>query len=205
VDLDSVETGYDVVGRAALPNGKGLDVYQAHPSTADLGQLSSDALTRAFDQTATPGAFARSARGSQPIEADLGGLVRLVGYDIDPRRAWPGGRVPITLYWQAQAPIPEDYHIFVHLEGDEAAGSAPGLWGQADGRPVCWTYPTYDWRPGQIIADQHAINIKPDTPTGDYQILAGMYLPDTGARLDVLDEAGNPVANSVKLTTVPVR
>jgi hypothetical protein len=205
VDLDSVETGYDVVGRATLPNGKGLDVYQAHPSTADLGQLSSDALARAFDQTATPGAFARSARGSQPIEADLGGLVRLVGYDIDPRRAWPGGRVPITLYWQAQAPIPEDYHIFVHLEGDEAAGSAPGLWGQADGRPVCWTYPTYDWRPGQIIADQHAIHIKPDTPTGDYQLLVGMYLPDTGARLNVLDEAGDPVANSVKLTTVPVR
>jgi 4-amino-4-deoxy-L-arabinose transferase-like glycosyltransferase len=203
VDIESVQAGYDVVGRVTLPNGKGLDVYQARPSTANLGQVTSDIQT--FDQTATPGAFARSANGSQSIGANLDGLVRLIGYDIDTRRAGPGGRIPVTLYWQAQAPIPEDYHVFVHLEGDEEAGGASGLWGQADGRPVCWTYPTYDWRPGQIIADQHAIHIKPDTPTGDYQILTGMYLPDTGARLNVLDEAGNPVANSVKLTTVPVR
>ena len=98
-----------------------------------------------------------------------------------------------------------DYHIFVHLEGDEEAGSAPGLWGQADGRPVCWTYPAYDWRPGQTIADQHAIPIKPDTPPGDYSITVGMYLPETGARLSLLDEVGNPVTDSVKLTTVSIR
>jgi 4-amino-4-deoxy-L-arabinose transferase-like glycosyltransferase len=205
VDIEGVEAGYDVVGRITLPNGKGLDIYQAQPSTGDLDQLSSEAQVQAFDRTATPEAFARSASGSRPVEANLDGLVRLVGYDIDVRRAGPGGRVPVTLYWEAQAPIQEDYHVFVHLEGDEEAGGTAGLWGQSDGRPVCWTYPTNDWRPGQIIADQHAIYITPDIPTGTYQILAGMYLPDTGARLDVLDEAGKPVANSVKLTTVRIR
>lgn len=205
VDLDSLEAGYGLVGRVTLPNGKGLDILQSHPSTADLGQLSTAALSSAFDRTATPAAFARSARGSQPVEANLDGVVRLVGFTIDTRRAWPGGRIPVTLYWQAQTPISEDYHIFVHLEGDEETGSAPGMWGQADGRPVCWTYPTYDWRPGQIIADQHAMPIKPDTPPGNYTILVGMYQPETDARLGVLDEAGNPVTDSVKLTTVSIR
>jgi len=205
VDLESLEAGYDVVGRAVLPNGKGLDIHQTRPSTTELSQLVNESLARAFDQTATPTAFARSARGSQPVEADFEGLVRLVGYDIDTRRAWPGGRVPVTLYWQAQTIIPEDYHIFVHLEGDDETGSAPGIWGQADGRPVCWTYPTFDWRAGQIIADQHAISIRPDTPPGDYAVLVGMYLSDTGTRLNVLDEVGNPVANYVKLTTVSIR
>ena len=205
VDQDSVEAGYDIVGMAMLPNGKGLDVYQTHPSTTELSQLSNDTLARAFDQTATPAAFARSARGSQLVEANFDGLVRLVGYDIDTRRARPGGRLPVTLYWQAQAPILEDYHVFVHLEGDNVAGSTPGIWGQADGRPVCWTYPTFDWRPGQIIADQHAIAIKPNTPPGDYPVLVGMYLPDTGARLEVWDGAGNPVSNFVRLTTVSIR
>ncbi len=205
VDLGVIRASYEAIGRAALPNGKGLTVYQTRPSTANLGPIEADVLVRAFDRTATPAAFARSARGGQPANADLGGLVRLVGYDVDIRRARPAGRVAVTLYWQAQAPILSDYHVFVHLEGSGEARSPVGIWGQADGRPVCWTYPTFDWRPGQIIADQHAITLKPDTPPGDYPILVGMYRPDTSARLDVLDEAGKPVANFIKLITVPIR
>ena len=64
---------------------------------------------------------------------------------------------------------------------------------------------TFDWRPGQIIADQHSVTIKPDTPPGDYRILVGMYLPETGARLNVLDGMGQPVANFIELTSVPIK
>ncbi len=205
IDLDIIQANYDTIGQITAPNGKGLTLYQARPSGVNLGQLPTDGMTRAFDRTATPAAFARSARGSQPAAANLGNLVRLIGYDVDTRRAWPGGRVAVTLYWQAQVPIADDYHVFVHLEGDGETKSTPTIWGQADGRPVCWTYPTFDWRPGQIIADQHAINIEPDTPRADYQLIVGMYLPDSGTRLDVLDEAGEPVGNFVKLTVIPIQ
>jgi hypothetical protein len=205
VDMAGGETDYTAIGRAALANGKGLTIYQVTPTSAALGNLPVDALAHAFDGTATPAAFARSARGGQAAQVDLGGLVQLIGYDVDTRRARPGGRVAVTLYWQAQVPIPQDYHVFVHLEGDTATGSTPGIWGQADGRPVCWTFPTFDWRPGQIIADQHALYVKPDIPRGDYALLIGMYRPDTGTRLDVLDKAGNPAANFIKLATVSIR
>ncbi len=205
VDLNKIRASYDSIGRAVLPNGKGLVLYQTRPPTAGLASIEPDSLADSFDSTAAPSAFARSARGSQPADADLGRLVRLVGYDVDSRRAGPGGRLAVTLYWQVQSPIPADYHIFVHLEGDGTAASPAGIWGQADGRPVCWTYPTFDWRPGQIIADQHAITLKADTPPGDYPILVGLYRPDTGLRLDVLDGAGQPVANFVKLATVTIR
>jgi hypothetical protein len=205
VDLAEIKASYDAIGRAALPNGKGLALYQTRPPTAGLASIEPDGLADNFDSTAVPSAFARSARGSRPADADLGGLVRLVGYDVDSRRAGPGGRLAVTLYWQVQAPIPADYHVFVHLEGDGTAASPAGIWGQADGRPVCWTYPTFDWRPGQVIADQHAITLKTDTPPGDYPVLVGMYRPDTGLRLDVLDGAGQPVANFVKLATVEIR
>jgi hypothetical protein len=205
VDLASIEANYDTIGRVRLPNGKGLTIHQTSPSVTDLGRLQTEELNHAFDQTAKPAAFARSARGSQPANADFGGLVRLIGYNIDTRRAVPGGRLPITLYWQVQAQISDDYHVFVHLEDDEQSGGEPSIWGQADGRPVCWTYPTTDWRPGQIIADQHTVGIKPDTPPGDYRILVGMYLPETGARLDVLDEMKQSVANFVELTTVLIQ
>jgi hypothetical protein len=205
VDREQIQANYTVIGQVRLPNGKGLTMYQARPVTGDLGYVQDDHLNDAYDRTATPAAFARSARGSQPAHANLGGLVRLVGYDLDTSRAWPDGRLSVTLYWQAQKPISADYHVFVHLEGTQANGTRPGIWGQADGRPVCWSYPTFDWRPGQIIADQYAIHIQPDTPPGEYDILAGMYSPDTGKRLDVLDESGMPIRDFVKLATVSVQ
>jgi hypothetical protein len=204
VDTARMEASHALVGRALLPNGKGLAIYQAEPVAGELGSITPAAYADAYDRTATPAAFARSARGSRPLDVDLGGRVRLVGYDVDMRRAWPGGRLSVTLYWQAQAPLSEDYHVFVHVESDPAAGSPPGIWGQSDGRPACWTYPTYDWRPGQIIADQHAVPIQPETPGGAYALLVGMYAPDTGKRLEALDENSQPVSNYVKLTSVRV-
>ena len=202
VDMEHIEADYDNIGAATSPNGKSLVVFQARPSS---GQLPTDTPAREFDRVATPGAFARSAQGSLPADANLEDAVRLVGFEIDTRRATPGGRLPVTLYWQASNPISQDYHVFVHMEGDAEAGSPPGIWGQADGRPVCWTYPTFDWRPGQVIADQHAIAIAPDTPPGDYPIVVGMYLPDTGVRLNLIDEMGKPVSNFITLTTVSIR
>jgi hypothetical protein len=73
---------------------------------------------------------------------------------------------------------------------------------QADGVPVCWSYPTDRWRPGQVIADQHAISIPPETSPGTYPLDVGFFLPDTFERLELLDIAGNPAGVSVTLTEV---
>ncbi|MCB9098057.1 MAG: glycosyltransferase family 39 protein [Anaerolineales bacterium] len=209
--IDPVETPDDLiseryyqVGLVTLPNQKQMRIMQQRPTTLDLGQIDDAALARAFDRTATPAAFARSARGSQPSEATfgsaaLGPLVRLVGYDLDTRRAYPGGRVPVTLYWQTLAEFPASYQIFTHLE------SEAGPVAQSDGVPVCWTYPTDTWRPGQIIADQHALSLSPDLQPGRYPLAIGLYLPDTFERLDRLDVAGNPAGTSLILETVDVR
>ena len=152
--------------------------WQRQPTTLALGELNEADLAWAFDQSATPPAFARSARGSQPIEQNIANKVLLVGYDLDTRRAYPGGRVPVTLYWQALQPLETSYQVFTHLAGE--AGPAA----QSDGVPVCWQYPTDAWRPGQIIADQHAIALSPDIPPDDYPLEVGLYLPDTFQRLD---------------------
>jgi hypothetical protein len=197
VDMSVVEAGYDAIGKVAPQAGQGLTIYQARPSADAFGSLDSEVLRWAFDGPATPAAFVRPTRGGQATDVNLGGLVRLVGYDVDTRRAHPGGRLAVTLYWQALARTTEDYHVFVHLEDSE-------MWGQADGRPACWTYPTQDWRPGQVIADHHALTIRPDTPPGEHPLVVGMYLPTDGRRLDVLDAAGNAVSNQVPLTSVLV-
>jgi 4-amino-4-deoxy-L-arabinose transferase-like glycosyltransferase len=196
--MDVIAASYKEAGKVVLPNQKQMRIMQQLPASLDLGQLDEAGLARAFDQSARPAAFARSARGSQPVQANFGNLVQLIGYDLDTRRAWPGGRIPVTLYWQPLAPIPLSYQIFTHLE----SGSGPVA--QADGVPVCWSYPTDLWRPGQIIADQHAILISPDTPPGRYSLEVGLYLAGNFERLDIIDIAGNPAGVSLTLTEVDV-
>jgi hypothetical protein len=204
--IDPVETPaemlnstYAQVGQAVLPNQKQLRIMQQQPTTVVLGQLDEAALAAEFDQTATPAAFARSGRGSTPVEANFDNLVRLVGYSLDTGRAYPGGRLPLTLYWQALISLPASYQVFTHLETDN------GPVAQADGGPVCWTYPTDRWRPGQIITDQHALSLSPNIPPGLYPLQVGLYLPDTFERLNLLDAAGNPAGTSVTLTTIEIR
>jgi hypothetical protein len=204
--VDSVETPTDIInndyrqiGAVGLPNQKQMQIMQQNPTTLALGNLDEAALATAFDRTATPAAFARSGRGSTPAQANFGNLIQLIGYDLDTRRAYPGGRVPVTLYWQSLTSIPTGYHVFAHLEGNA------GPVAQADGVPVCWSYPTDLWRPGQIIADQHAIPIPPDTLPGSYPLQVGLYLPDTFERLDILDIAGNPAGVSLTIADVEIR
>ncbi|PWH14693.1 MAG: hypothetical protein DDG58_12475 [Ardenticatenia bacterium] len=199
VKMSHVREEYETFAEIRLPNDEGLVIYRAKPAGTPLGLLSFDSLADAFDRTAAPDAFARSAHVTRHTEAELGGIVRLIGYDLDEQRAYSGGRLTVTLYWQALSTIEEDYHVFVHLE------QGTNIWAQSDGRPVCWTYPTTVWRPGQIIADHHALPIRAETPPGTYPILVGMYRPDDGQRLEVFDPAARPVANAIHIATVTIQ
>ncbi len=197
---ETIETNYTQIGQVTLSNHKQMKILQQIPTRLNLGDLDDAVLSSQFDDTATPAAFARSARGSVPLKANFSNLVQLIGYDLDTRRAYPGGRVPVTLYWQALTSIPASYQVFTHLENE-----ASGLIAQADGVPVCWSYPTNLWRPGQIIADQHAIPLPLDVAAGRYPLHIGLYLTDTFERLDILDEAGNPAGTSLVLEMVEIR
>jgi hypothetical protein len=199
VSDEIVADNYGQIGSVHLPNQKAMQILQQIPTTLTFNELDDTVLSQDFDRTATPAAFARSARGTIPIEANFSNLVRLIGFDVDTRRAYPGGRVPVTFYWQPLTQIPVSYHVFAHLE------SGTGPVAQADGVPVCWNYPTDLWRPGQIIADQHAIRIPPDILPATYPLQVGLYLPDTFERLDILDVAGNPAGVSITLTDVEIK
>ncbi len=196
VPRDLIKQAYRPIGQITLANGKSMHIMQAKPAPLSLPALDEADLARQFDETARPSAFARSVRGARPYQANFSQLIQLIGYDLSTQRAYAGGRVPVTLYWQALAPVPTSYQIFVHLENKH------GLAAQSDGVPVCWSYPTNLWRPGQIIADQHAISLPPHMLPGQYDLQVGLYLPDSGQRLDVLDMAGQPAGTSVTLTTV---
>ncbi|NIN65368.1 MAG: hypothetical protein GTO63_11850 [Anaerolineae bacterium] len=142
------------------------------------------------------------------IGADLGGELRLLGYEVGRGLAAgdegildvePGGMIPVTLYWQGVASMDRNYTVFLHVVDRQGQ-----IWGQADGQPDRGFYPTSFWDVGEVVADIHEIHVDASTPEGDYGLLGGVYVWDTGERLHVLDEAGQPEGDSVLLGPVRV-
>ncbi len=130
----------------------------------------------------------------------LGEAVGLIGYDV-PERVAPGDAFRVMLYWHARAAVLGDYTVFVHLLDANGAIAA-----QADGKPVWWTFPTTQWKPGQYIRDEHILELDAGLPRGDYRLAVGMYDAATGVRLTVTDAQGAPLPDGrIELRIVKVR
>lgn len=120
----------------------------------------------------------------QPLSAVFGDgpavdapLVALHGFDA-PRMAAPGDAVPITLFWQSQVNLDRNLVVLVHLT-DEAGN----IVAQADGVPVNGLRLTLSWRAGEVLVDEHTLQLPAELAPGAYQLWVGFYDPDSGARL----------------------
>lgn len=120
--------------------------------------------------------FARPSPG-HPLDVELGGQIRLLGYDLAYDRAGATPALDLTLYWQALARPATDYSAFVQLLG--AAGNVRS---QLDAIPA--GYPPRWWLPGEVVADPMSLPLPPDAPDGaSFRLIAGLYDPETGTRL----------------------
>jgi hypothetical protein len=133
------------------------------------------------------------------VEADLGGKVQLLGYDLDTAYPSPGDTLRLTLYWKTLAQMNKDYTVFTHLITTDNR-----IWGQQDNLPVKGTYPTRAWMEGEVVVDNYEIAIQPDTPPGEYMLEIGMYDRRTGQRLAVTDVGGQSQGNRILLTSIHV-
>jgi hypothetical protein len=87
----------------------------------------------------------------------------------------------------------------VHLIGPDGT-----RWGQHDDDPACRLLTT-DMRPGQQSSRQFRLPVDPATPAGTYNIVFGLYHPDTLERLAIWDNvAGQAVGDSLILGQVTI-
>jgi 4-amino-4-deoxy-L-arabinose transferase-like glycosyltransferase len=133
------------------------------------------------------------------LDANLGGQVTLLGYDIDCRAVVPGGEANVTLYWAAQVPVPADYTVFLHLAAPEGPPYA-----QADSQPQRGAYPTPFWDVGEVVTDPHTVVVPADLPPGEYPLITGVYLLETGERLPWLALDGSSRGDAVPLLTLTI-
>ena len=117
-----------------------------------------------------------------PIGAVLGERVRLLGYNVE-SGFHPGDGIHLTFFWQCLKEVDQDYTVFTHLIDENR-----NIWGQKDNPPVDGFYPTSRWETGEIVRDQYDLLISPEAPPGEYQLEVGMYLAETGKRLEVTGE-----------------
>jgi hypothetical protein len=149
-------------------------------------------------QTATaPAAPAVSSTGQAPESTPLvsptaDGQIALLGVYGAEERLWPGSSFTLTLRWQTSAPITASYRSFVHVLDDQSS-----LVAQSDGVPG--GRETTTWSIGETIDDTHLLSLPDDVKPGPYQIVAGMYDAQTGARLRLMGQ------DAVRLMTIAIQ
>jgi hypothetical protein len=131
-----------------------------------------------------------------PVHFNFEDKIALVGYEMDRRKAEPGEAIHLTLYWQGLAEMKDDYTVFVHLLREEDQ-----IWARVDRQPQAHTS---TWSKGQTVVDEYELVTPSDAPPDVYEIEVGLYLPETGDRLDLLDQDGRLMGNRVLLSKVRV-
>jgi hypothetical protein len=134
---------------------------------------------------------------AQPADLAFGQppLLKLIGYDLPQTEASPGSKLPVTLYWQAQAEMQTSYTVFVQLLNGQNQVLA-----QVDTLPLAGAAPTTTWLPGEILTDPYHLSLPPDLPSGPYRLITGLYNAASGERLPVSSQA-----DFVELSQVTVK
>jgi 4-amino-4-deoxy-L-arabinose transferase-like glycosyltransferase len=132
------------------------------------------------------------------IEAGFGEFITFLGFSLHGEEARSGQILRIKLFWKADDSVEKDYKIFLHLLDAEGQIVA-----QQDSRPVGGSRPTTDWVEGETIADNHGVFIPWGVAPGQYQLVLGMYEPNTGQRLSATADGG-VVGDTLPLTLIRI-
>ncbi len=132
-----------------------------------------------------------------PIEYRLGDNIRLTGYGLSSPQIMPGDILQVSLKWETDLRLPEDYTVFVQV-----LDQSNHLVGQRDAQPIV---PTTGWKPGETVVDGHGVFIEPGTPPGKHRLVAGLYNSATGQRLPVVaGDEGESVRDFVEFGEIEV-
>lgn len=127
-------------------------------------------------------------------KVNFGGLVSLRGL-----AQLPADDAAVTLLWQAQRPLTEDYLISLRaVDANGVPWSEPQVT-----RPAAYLFPTPRWQAGKVVPGRQPVRWLPGTPPGEYRLEVQWLNPD-GSAVDVLDAADNPQGRTAVLSPVRV-
>jgi len=108
----------------------------------------------------------------------FGQQIALIGYQFEPTADYLG----VTIAWQAQTAARPDYTVFTQIltdTGERVAG--------VDTPPLKGEWPTSRWVKNEVVVDEYLVATPPGFPPGYYQVIVGLYQPETGQRLTLTE------------------
>jgi hypothetical protein len=133
------------------------------------------------------------------LRADFG-QIELLGYDQGRHGVAAGETLTVVLYWRALTPLTENYQSFVHLTDLE---NLRQVWSQQDHLNP-GGLPTTRWPPDKYVWDEFEIVIPSDMPAGEYALNVGLYSLVGGYRVELRDDGGQIVGDSLVIGTVNI-
>jgi 4-amino-4-deoxy-L-arabinose transferase-like glycosyltransferase len=130
-----------------------------------------------------------------------GGQLKLLGYDAPIDAARPGQSVPVTLYWEALEPFPQDYSVFLHLVNDQDLVPA-----QRDAFPGMGSLSTLWLKPSQRWAEQRILMLPETTYSPDRSVFEiGLYNYASGKRLEAVSPEGEIIGDHKRFGQLSVQ
>jgi 4-amino-4-deoxy-L-arabinose transferase-like glycosyltransferase len=130
-----------------------------------------------------PAPAAAELAGITRTDADVGGVMRLLGYRGPEGTLRPGQLVTVTLYWQALAPADRDWTIFLHLWGSDGQ-----LVTQRDTYPAFGRISTRFMETGQVWSERYVLWIPAERALPEQmELRVGLYDEQTGVRAPARD------------------
>ncbi len=151
--------------------------------------------------------FACREGPAAPALARFAGGVELVGVSVTsppplpggggPEGAWGEGEVRVRLRWRVAAPPGGEYTVFLHYLRDGE------IIAQGDAPPAGGYYPTSVWRPGDVVVDEHGVAGVGRPLPGRDALRIGLWRPETGEVLPLVNEAGEEIGDWVVVPVEP--
>jgi 4-amino-4-deoxy-L-arabinose transferase-like glycosyltransferase len=134
------------------------------------------------------------------VDINYDDKVELIGYDLAPSAAQPGGAIQLDLYWQSLTAMDRDYSIGIHVLDRNQR-----VIGARDSYPGHGLVPTRLWRVGQIFRDTYWVPIALDaTAPSVAQIQIAVYDRSDKSDLTAVGPNGQaitPIVGRFKLAT----
>jgi hypothetical protein len=170
IDREEIAAAYHLVAQITVAGRPKIHVFGREPPPEGPVTLSAAAAQGVFDAGTTVAAqLPDPPEVAYPVGVDVGGVGRLLGYDLSASQVRPGGALRVTLYWRALTAPQLNNQVFVHLRRGDA------LLAQHDGAPACDHRPTSHWEPGEFVRDEHVLTPGADVAPGPARLYAGMY------------------------------
>ena len=125
---------------------------------------------------------------SQPLEADFGGRIALLGYELGQAAVQPGDSLYLMLFWQAQADVGEDYSLTVAMVDEKGK-----VVGEERFSPLVRAYPTSRWVAGEVWRGQYDFTVPIEARPGQARLQIGLVA-----------ESGRPLDGRVTLTSLEI-